>query len=293
MKFNLRLGWTLAALGAALGAAILLGGCTSMKTAKVARPTAGNFEFKVVEISGLRELTPPETGQLRALVTKFLETHGELKPGSYFVRVEFPPETPEGTPAYVIVQLNTFPTPTSYTLLASYPELWPQHYQSYDYSYNGYGYPDYGYYYPYDYRTGGYYHPTSVRPTPPRQPPPEVAHRRPNEPDNPPPTVPRIARHGDSPEHPRHPPKNVPTADFTPSGNHRPPVPGPGQPERVARTHVPDGEGRHSYSPPVPREHAGGAPSSPPPTPARSTGSERAAQSARAGDSSTPERQQN
>ncbi len=292
MKINLHIGWTLAVLGTA----ILFGGCATTKTAEVARPTPATFEFKVVETSGARELTPPETAQLRALVTKFLESTGELKPGSYFVRVDFPPETPGGAPAYVIVQLNTFPTPTSYTLLASYAGPLPQPYPTYDYRYNGYGYSDYGYYDPFDYRSGNYYHPTPVRPAHSRQPPPHVADRRPNEPsepnkpDNPKPTVPRVAHDGDRADHPRHPAPSVPPTDFTPRGD-RAPV--PGHPERVARTHDPEGEGRHSYSPPAPREHAGGASSSPPPSPARSPGSERAARAARDSDNSTPERQQN
>ena len=153
---------------AAVGGVLLASGCATTDPTSTgprfgsSRQVGPTSEFTVIESSFGRELSAQEMSQLRDGVTKYLESQGVSPAGEYYVRVNFPPEQPEGTGAWVVVKVTRLPAST-YTLIAAYPAIGPDDYYPYAFAYNegfGYGELAYGYYDP------QIYYPTNYHPRP-------------------------------------------------------------------------------------------------------------------------------
>ncbi len=162
MKTLARYVWAIATLGG-----ILFGsGCsTTSHTARTVRVVESKhlgpvIDFKVVENSTDRELSPQEMTQLREAVTKYLEGEGLMgRKGEYFVRVSFPGEKAGDPDESVVVKLTNIPSST-YTLIAAYPAIGADDYYPSDYFYDyGFTYWDssYDYYNPPGYYPGDYH----------------------------------------------------------------------------------------------------------------------------------------
>ena len=126
---------------------LFLAGCATPRTAHFSRH--GPFhDFSVVRSSGNWKLTTAELDQLQAGVEKFLAGQGLVRPGTYLVRIEFPPAEPGQVAEWVIVKLTN-------AMIPDLAEIEPRQslgpdafYYAYD---DGFGYPLFGYDDPFDF----------------------------------------------------------------------------------------------------------------------------------------------
>lgn len=143
---------------AALGALLLFSGCFTTRSVR-ASPDRSDYRFTVVDKSQDLELTEKMMADLQLSAVKYLKEQNLDRDGEYLLEVKYPPESPDDTTRWVVLQIVRQPA-RSFTLLAAYPGA--DDYFPYDFpGYYSYGYPSYyrygyGYYDPFNYGYGGY-----------------------------------------------------------------------------------------------------------------------------------------
>jgi hypothetical protein len=249
-------------------ATVLLAGCAATQRTAAPPPAKTVTDFKIVEQSTPRELTPAEQAQIQIAVENFLSGRDEARSGVYEVRVAFTPEQPGQPGEWVVVRISRLVV-QGYELVASHP----LERRGYEYYHDQYGYGPWGGYFSDPLYSGyGYYYPSSRRPD--RRPPPDDSrdHDRQSPPPRPDET-PTVANRPPTTQVPPHRP---------PFEQRSRPVPDRSRDEHRPAPNSPfEGRGRsngHQPTPraePTPRTEPPPAPPSPPLPPPERTMPER------------------
>jgi hypothetical protein len=139
-----------------LGALLFfLAGCTASQ-ARAPRPALAP-DFKVVETSTEKELTPAQLAGLRAAVSDYLHEREFDATRPLYVKLSLPADNPGDEPGWALIRIGEA-APRDYTVLSVYPG--DRYDTPYDYYRNGYynpayaGFSRWGYYDPFDYNYG-------------------------------------------------------------------------------------------------------------------------------------------
>ncbi|HVT72028.1 MAG TPA: hypothetical protein VHD61_02750 [Lacunisphaera sp.] len=157
---------------AALGAVLVLAGCTSSQVvghrAVGLRAVGPALTLTIVESSPNFHAEAHDMAAMRDDVEKYLSSQGLDRSGDYYVRVDLQPKNPGDPAEWAIVKLTNSSTST-YTLLAANTAIGPDDYYPFSFAYGpmyydlyNYWGPDFGYFGP------SYVNPAFYRPVPRR-----------------------------------------------------------------------------------------------------------------------------